>query len=321
MAIVKSLYFYPVKGLSAQPLGSASIRAGQPFAHDREFALLRPDAPIDPLAPQWAKKGNFAMLMLDAGLARLATHLDCETLRLRVEGLSRERLEGALDRDDDRRALEQHFLSVLPGFASAPRLARARGGHFMDKPDNVISLINLATLRALESQWGVALDPLRLRANIYIDGPPAWAEFDWIGSQIRIAGVAFRVDRRNGRCGATNVNPKTGARDLDIPHSLRTGFGHKDLGVYLVAEEDGRIAAGDAVETPGAGPPAGAAPAAGNFEASPQRFICSGCYFLYDERLGLPEQGIAPGTAMAAFAPSWRCPDCGSPQTTFRPHL
>ena len=87
----------------------------------------------------------------------------------------------------------------------------------MDKPDNVISLINLATVRSLEQQWGVAIDPLRFRANIYVDGAKPWEEFDWVGSEIRIGGTVFSVDRKNGRCGATNVNPATGRRDLDIP--------------------------------------------------------------------------------------------------------
>jgi GntR family transcriptional regulator/MocR family aminotransferase len=198
---------------------------------------------------------------------------------------------------------------------------RARAGHFMDKPDNVISLINLATVRALEVMWGASLDPLRFRANIYVDGPPAWSEFDWVGQEIRIGGVGFLVDRRNGRCGATNVNPATGARDLDIPRSLRTAFGHKDLGVYLVAQGDGRIAVGDAFQTPASSQHTGlAAPAGGAFAPSAHRFICSGCYFIYDDRLGLPAQGIASGTAIADFPDAWRCPDCGSPKSTFRSH-
>jgi len=322
MAAVKHLYGYPIKGLSAQPLDATAIRAGQPFAHDREYALLRPNAPIDPVEPQWAKKGNFAMLMLDEGLARAVTHLDSRTMRLRVEGPGRKVVEGSLESEDDRRLFEDYFLTLLPNFAAPPRLVRSRGGHFMDKPDNVISLINLATVRAVEAMWGAPVDPLRFRANIYVDGPPAWSEFDWIGQEIRIGGVKFVADRRNGRCGATNVNPMTGARDLDIPRSLRTAFGHKDLGVYLLAREDGRIAVGDAVMLPNA--VSGLAPAAapaGAFDPSAHRFICSGCYFIYDDRLGLPAQGVAPGTPVADFSDGWRCPDCGSPKTTFRPHV
>jgi GntR family transcriptional regulator/MocR family aminotransferase len=321
MAVVTSLYLYPVKGLSAQPLARAAVRAGQTFAHDREFALVRPNAPVDPVEPKWAKKGNFAMLMLDEGLARAATHLDCETLRLRIDGPGRQRLEGSLENAEDRKLFEDHLHALLPHFPAPPKLVRARGGHFMDKPDNVISLINLATVRAVGDSWGVTVDPLRFRANIYIDGPPAWSEFAWIGQDIRIGGASFRVDRRNGRCGATNVNPATGARDLDIPRALRTAYGHKDLGVYLIAREDGAIAVGDAVDLPAQASRAGpAAAGAGAFDPSAHRFICSGCYFIYDDRLGLPAQGIAPGTPVSAFPEAWRCPDCGSPKTTFRPH-
>jgi GntR family transcriptional regulator/MocR family aminotransferase len=321
MAVVASLYHYPVKGLSAQLLGRAVVRAGLPFAHDREFALVRPNAPIDPVEPKWAKKGNFAMLMLDEGLARATTHLDNETLRLRIDGPGRQRLEGSLENAEDRKLFEDYLYALLPNFPGPPKLVRARGGHFMDKPDNVISLINLATVRAVGASWGVMVDPLRFRANIYIDGAPAWSEFEWIGQDIRIGGIRFLVDRRNGRCGATNVNPATGARDIDIPRALRTAYGHKDFGVYLIARQEGAIAAGDAVDLPSeAGRAAQAGAGAGAFDPSAHRFICSGCYFIYDDRLGLPAQGVAPGTPVAAFPDAWRCPDCGSPKTTFKPY-
>ena len=104
----------------------------------------------------------------------------------------------------------------------------------MDKPENLISLINLATVRSLEAQWGYEIDPLRFRANVYIDGAAPWEEFDWVGADIRLGEAPSQVNRRNGRCGATNVNPVTGERDLDIPGSLRAAFGHEDLGVYLM---------------------------------------------------------------------------------------
>ena len=52
----------------------------------------------------------------------------------------------------------------------------------MDKPDNVLSLINLATVKSLSEQWGVDINPLRFRANFYVDGARPWEEFEWIGS-------------------------------------------------------------------------------------------------------------------------------------------
>jgi uncharacterized protein YcbX len=122
--------------------------------------------------------------------------------------------------------------------------------HELEAAGNVLSLINLATVRSLEEQWGVEIDPLRFRANFYIDGAQPWEEFDWIGSDIALGDALFRVDRRNGRCGATNVNPVTGHRDLDIPGSLRAAFGHKDLGVYLIARKTGEVFPGAAVRAP-----------------------------------------------------------------------
>jgi GntR family transcriptional regulator/MocR family aminotransferase len=314
MTAVSNLYVYPIKGLSPQDLPRADVAAGLPFRRDREFALARPSSSLDREDPKWAKKGNFAMLMLDEGLARVSTRLNLDDLGLKIEGPDQRRLEAQLDREEDRRAIEFFFWSLLPGFPAAPVLVRSRGGHFMDKPDNVISLINLASVRALEQRWGVTIDPLRFRANIYIDGAAPFAEFGWVGNEIKIGGLTFAVDRRNGRCGATNVNPATAVRDLDIPGSLRATFGHKDLGVYLIAKDRGAISVGDTLETP----EVAASPAHENAAARPlfaphaRRFLCNGCYFIYDEE--------TQGALFAALPESWRCPDCGATATSFRRH-
>jgi GntR family transcriptional regulator / MocR family aminotransferase len=190
----------------------------------------------------------------------------------------------------------------------------------MDKPDNVVSLINLATVRNLEQQWGVEIDPLRFRANVYIDGAEPWEEFDWVGKEIRIGDAVFAVDRKNGRCGATNVNPTTARRDLDIPSSLRATFGHKNLGVYLTVRDGGAVAVGDSVLAPRS-TAATAQPNAVRIEDSGRRFICRGCYFIYEEAKGFPQESILPGTPFAALPSTWRCPDCGTDKATFRPYV
>jgi rubredoxin len=41
------------------------------------------------------------------------------------------------------------------------------------------------------------------------------------------------------------------------------------------------------------------------------------CGFVYDEALGLPEGGIAPGTAWADIPATWICPDCGAAKSDF----
>ncbi len=321
MPVIAGIYRYPIKGLSPQPLPGVVVEAGKPFPHDRVFALARPGAPIDADEPRWAKKGLFIMLMLEEALARVQTHLDIDTMHFTIVEGGQQVLSVDINSEAGRLQIERFVHRLVPTLAAPPRLVQARVGHFMDKPENVLSLINLATVRSLEEQWGIRIDALRFRANFYIDGVRPWQEFDWIGSDIRLGDAVFRVDRRNGRCGATNVDPASGRRDLDIPGMLRAAFGHKDLGVYLVVRKTGKVVVGDPVECPGseaaAAEVAPAAVVAGVF----RRFICRGCYFIYEEGHGLPQQSIAPGTPFAAIPASWRCPDCGTEKTTFRPHL
>ncbi len=113
-----------------------------------------------------------------------------------------------------------------------------------------VSVVNAASLRALEAFADVPVDPVRFRANIYIDGAPAWAELDWAGREIAVGGARLRVARPIERCAATNVNPATAERDLNLPRALKRGFGHLHMGVYAVVTKGGEVAIGDAVEAP-----------------------------------------------------------------------
>lgn len=48
-----------------------------------------------------------------------------------------------------------------------------------------------------------------------------------------------------------------------------------------------------------------------------RRWRCRNCTFLYDEALGLPAEGIAPGTRWEDVPDDWLCPDCGSTKADF----
>jgi uncharacterized protein YcbX len=81
-----------------------------------------------------------------------------------------------------------------------------------------------------------------------VEGWPAWGEFDLLGQEIAIGAQArARVVKRIVRCAATNVEPGTGIRDLDIPSALLRTFGHADCGIYAEVTAGGAIAAGDPV--------------------------------------------------------------------------
>lgn len=46
-------------------------------------------------------------------------------------------------------------------------------------------------------------------------------------------------------------------------------------------------------------------------------WMCLVCGFMYFEALGLPEDGIAPGTRWEEIPDSWECPDCGASKADF----
>lgn len=46
-------------------------------------------------------------------------------------------------------------------------------------------------------------------------------------------------------------------------------------------------------------------------------YVCIVCGFVYDERLGRPDEGIAAGTLWADVPDSWSCPECGAAKSDF----
>jgi uncharacterized protein len=64
--------------------------------------------------------------------------------------------------------------------------------------------------------------------------------------------VRLKVVKRITRCAATNVDPDTAARDLEIPQTLMRRFGHNECGIYAEVVAGGTVAVDDAiVEYPG----------------------------------------------------------------------
>jgi uncharacterized protein YcbX len=129
----------------------------------------------------------------------------------------------------------------------APHLVEAPGHMFSDTRDKVVSIINLASVHDLERVVRQPVEPLRFRANLYIEGAPAWSEFEWVGKDIAIGDARLTVTKRIDRCAATNVNPETAERDRNIPRALQRGFGHIDMGVYAKVVTGGTIATGDSL--------------------------------------------------------------------------
>ncbi len=246
---VTGLYRYPVKGLSPQPLHQMDLRDDVGLAYDRTYALALGSTEFDPGRPVPLPKSKFLMLMRDECLAQLVTTVDTTTGILSVaRGSGPIEIAAGLDTASGRAELEAFFTAFVGEAARGRiRVVSAPGQRFTDIGAPVpammdcVSLINLASLRALEAAMGRTLDPLRFRANIYVDGLPAWSEFDLIERSLRIGEVSFQAVRRTRRCPATNVNLETAERDADVPKALKENFGHGELGIYLAVRGNGTL--------------------------------------------------------------------------------
>jgi uncharacterized protein YcbX len=214
------------------------------------FAIENGVSGFDPAAPAFQPKIKFLMLMRNERLAALDARYDerSSTLVIRHEGT--EVARGNLATAEGREAIEAFFQRyVRYELRGAPRLFEAPPGfRFVDTTEGYVSLINLASCRAIGDILGVPIDPLRFRANLYLEGLEAWEEFELVGHTIQIGNnVRLRITERIVRCAATNVDPKTGKRDLDIPGTLMRNLGHMDCGVFAEIVEGGLIAEGDQV--------------------------------------------------------------------------
>lgn len=48
-----------------------------------------------------------------------------------------------------------------------------------------------------------------------------------------------------------------------------------------------------------------------------KRYECILCGFVYDQALGMPNEGIAAGTPWESVPEDWFCPDCGASKDDF----
>jgi len=248
-AKIESLYRYPVKGLSPEPLARATLKAGEYFPGDRLFAVENGPSGFDAAAPQHEPKIKFLMLMRNERLATLRTRYADATGTLTIEQDGRDAVRADLATREGRLAVEAFFRRFMPAELRGPPkvLAAPTGYRFTDSRSGFVSIINLASVAALETLLGVAVHPLRFRANVYVTGWPAWHEFDLLDREIAIGDVRLKVTKRIARCAATNVDPDTGIRDLAIPDTLMRTYDHMDCGIYAQVIAGGEIAPGDAI--------------------------------------------------------------------------
>lgn len=245
----EKIYRYPVKGLTAESLQTATLTPGQGLASDRRFALTLGTTPVTGPTMPWMPKSAFLSLMKNEKLAKLEARFDDETGILSIERGGKPVTKGNITTPIGRAMIEEFFAAYMGEQARGrPKLVECEPDAMLsDHANAVLSVINLASVRDLERVTGAEIDPLRFRANVYLDGLDPWAEFGWVAKDITLGTATLNVTTRIDRCAATNVNPETGERDLNLPKDLQRGFGHIYMGIYAAVTITGEIAIGDSL--------------------------------------------------------------------------
>ncbi|HRJ65055.1 MAG TPA: MOSC domain-containing protein, partial [Brevundimonas sp.] len=109
-------------------------------------------------------------------------------------------------------------------------------------------LLNLASVRDFEARIGRPIDPRRFRANVWVEGWPAWSENDGADRDLTLGDARLRGVKPIVRCAATHVDPDTAERDFDLVPALFEQYGHRWCGLYATLAAGGMVRVGDRVE-------------------------------------------------------------------------
>jgi hypothetical protein len=230
---VVGLWRYPVKSMAGEALSDIDVH-WHGMAGDRRWAFVRDEA----------ADSGFPWLTIrqrkDMGhyVPSFANPEDPDASATQVRTPS-----GAVfDVMDPALAAELH--------TDGARVMRDHRGNFDGFP---LSLITTATLARLGEMAGVDLAPLRFRPNLLVetDGADPFVEDTWVGRTLHVGALTLRVDKRDGRCVITTIDPVTLER---TPAVLMQIGKHREgcLGVYGSVVAPGQVARGDDVLLEGA---------------------------------------------------------------------
>ena len=243
---IASLWRHPVKAFTPERLGGVALTPGAFFPYDRLYAIEDGPSGFDPVTPAWLSKQKFTVLAKIAEVARIRTAYDEVTTVLTAVAPDRPRFAGALGEPAGRTAFGAWLAEGLGELASGPlRVVQAPGHRFTDHPRGYVSIVNLASVRDLAERIGRPVDPLRFRANVYVDGWAPWIENAAVGSRVRLGEATAEVFSPIVRCMATHVDPATGERDIDLVGALHHHYGHLHCGIYVSVVAGGAVTEGD----------------------------------------------------------------------------
>ena len=252
---ISSIHYCPVKSISFQNINSCEIKKNLGIDNDRIFAFSRNvDLEKAKLIEKDAKErklNNFLTLKNSPVLNKY--NFIYENSKLTLTSNNKDIISISADNLNERLLLSNKLMELENSLPQPISLLKNKDYPFYDtshsnKIFNSISLINLNSIKDFEKKINEKIQIQRFRANFYVDGIEAWEERNWLGKIIKINNIAFKVEKNIPRCVAINLKPKTDDNSLNLLQSLKKTYNHFDMGIYLVALDDGKIQIGNKIE-------------------------------------------------------------------------
>lgn len=258
-ATIAALWRHPIKGFTPERVPETFLAEGDFFPFDRLYTLEVGPSGFDAYSPKTISKMKFAVLARFAAVARMKTrYSEIDGTFSVSDSTGSWRFD--LRNEAGRNSLARHVETLLAQYddydpvlqplklLEAPPFEYTQSHfRFTDSGKGFVSFLNLNSLRDLGQRLGRVLDPLRMRANIWLEGLSAFEDHDWVGRHIRVGedGPEFEVLKPIVRCVATHVNPDTAERDVDLVTALWENYGHRDCGIYARIIKGGTVRMGD----------------------------------------------------------------------------
>ncbi len=242
---LSSIWRFPVKSLSGEALEKTVLNPGLGLPQDRCWALANANGEAFD-NNRWHPKSQFVVLVREFALAKLKSRFDETSGVFSIDGPNGLKVSENLFAPEGREAIAKtiaRYLKLSP--ENTPRLVQAESLGYVDAEP--VSILNVASHRALEEVLGVSLERERFRMNFWIEGAAPWAETQWLGKRLQVGKTILRITNNTNRCKATHVNPHTGDADVKVLHALKKHFDHTHMGVYATVEQGGAVQKGDTV--------------------------------------------------------------------------
>lgn len=238
------IWRHPIKGIGAERISGAFLAPDFALPLDRAFAVIEEGAVA--AQGQWQPCRSFVRGAKAPQLMAISAKCHADgTMCLSHPDLP----DFTFDPRGDDAGLIAWLRAIYPPDRPAPvAIVAAPQSGMTDVNFASISVLNLASLRALEARADVGLDPRRFRGNLWLDGLAPWEEMNLIGATLVIGDARLKIVEPINRCRATEANPDTGKRDVPMLRILEDGWGHSAFGVYAETTHQGHIAQDAEVE-------------------------------------------------------------------------